>query len=174
MTKYSKFRDVFDDFAMPSQFGNFDNSVNTRRVIDKMLGPDGADLERNFGALMKLGGKNGDVVLNSIQNLRAAKNLSKTYSPSISGLGIIPKRVLLPELASPQTAAQFAAKQGGRIRANEKAPMLKMMAESNEFIKKLSKEQKLELFSNPALYRSVLRPWFEQDAEQQELTTGMP
>lgn len=173
MTRYSKYRNTFDNFSMPSRFGDFSNTENVRRTIDKMIGPQGVDLETSFGQLMELTGQQGAATLNRVQVLRAAKNLSASYAPSQTGATSIVKAELLPGIFSPKGAARTLGKQAKNIENMERSVVIKKMAETNQFLKKLNKDQRLQLFSEPALYRPILRNLME-DPESQGAEMGMP
>ncbi len=102
--KYSQFREVYDHFALDSQLGGDVKQVSA--TVDRMLGEKGFGLEDAFGKLASSVGKDAEPVLQRLQQLRAAKNLSDAYS-SGSGMMAVGKDIMF---GGPRDTARGLAK----------------------------------------------------------------
>ena len=159
--KYHSFRNTFDDFAII----NPKDRVKTIQTVDKMLGKGGFDLERNFGELARSVGRDGENTVRRLQQLRAARNLSDTYAPGLSGKGTVLSEQLLG-FTSPKVAANIAAKQGARLSrlsAAKNTPVsqvtitgLKAVGTAVDFIRRTPMGRRLELLSNPDTLRQII------------------
>lgn len=176
-SKYAKFREHYDDFAIPNGgFGGDKRQINA--TIQKMLGEGGYALEESFGNLAKSVGADGSKVMQRLQQLRAAKNLSNAYS---SGSGVTNVASGILGYGSPRVMAEQMAKRSvsmGRnmTPASPKAILeLRAIAKTNEFFKNLAPEARQQILSSPELYRGMaetmfMAPELSSQAEEQLLT----
>lgn len=153
--KYSQFRQHYDDFAMTSRFGG--DASQVAATVNRMFGESGMALEESFGNMARAVGTDGTKVLNRLQQLRAAKNLSPIYSPSQTGLQSVISGTL--GYSSPRTMAKGMANRSMQINqppSQAKLVATKAIAQTNEFLKSLPQTDRYKLLSNPEMYRQLV------------------
>ena len=171
--KYHSFRNTFDDFAILDPR----DRKKTIQTVDKMLGKGGFDMERNFGELARSVGRDGENTVRRLQQLRAARNLSDTYAPGLTGKGTIISEQLLG-ITSPKVAARIAAKQGARLSslsAAKNTPVsqatitgLKATGTAIDFVRNTPMGRRLELLSNPDALRQIINATEQAPKREEE------
>lgn len=149
-TRYSAFRDSYDDFALTSRFGgDVNQTINT---VNRMIGENGAGLEASFGKMAESVGGNGPAILTKLQQLRAARELSKPYD-SQNGIGGVIKGTLF---GGPRDQVQSI---GNWINKEPVKPQsvlrVKAAAMLTDTLQRLPSRERLNFLSNPQLLRGI-------------------
>ncbi len=165
--KYSQFREVYDIFAMPSKLGGDVKQISD--TVTKMTGEKGFALEAAFGKLATAVGNDAEPILQRLQQLRAAKNLSDAYDAS-SGLTGVLKNILgggprdnLKRVADMTISKEKMARdyEKGLISKLPVSSVTKSVVESTahalDFVNQLTPDNKMKMISNPV----VLRKFYE-------------
>lgn len=165
-SKYSQYRSVMNDFSMSSKFGG--DLTQMSNTAERMMGPKGFGLEDQF---MKLGaavGKDAEPTLQSLQQMRAAKNLSSIYTPN-QGIPSLAREVIS---GGPRTwgkrVAQATIDQETFTKQWNESLMSKIPAQGTSkalvesraamvnFVNSMSFDNKMKLVTNPQALRAMV------------------
>jgi hypothetical protein len=169
--KYSAFRDIYDNFALPSKLGDKMRSLDT---IEKMLGAKGDSIEHAFNGMLQNVGINAPKEVARLQQLRAARNLTNSVSATTGPLNVARAKLgLNPRDMALATASKMQSQLSpidGRT-----SLLTTAIAKGNQFVHGLSKDEKLKMMTTPAL-RTFLQTIYgavdQYDQTQQGLMSG--
>jgi hypothetical protein len=185
-SKYSQYRSVMNDFSLSNKFGG--DIRQTSATLDRMLGEKGVGLEDNFMKLGSAVGKDAEPVLQQLQQMRAAKNLSPIYTPS-TGVASLAREAITggPRTWANRTAAATVERDASSFskawndnlmtkipaKGSSKA-LVEARARMSDYIKNLGPENKLALITSPIALRAMVdavesTPQLQQTATQQML-----
>lgn len=169
--KYSSFRDVYDTFALPSKLGDPTKALDT---VERMLGAKGDSVEGAFSDMLKNVGINAPKEIARLQQLRAARNLSHSVSASTGPLNIARAKLGLNPRDLATATADRAQKRFTPIDSRT-GMLVQAVARGNTFVQGMTKEEKRQMLTTPAL-RTFLQTIYgsldQFDQTQQALMGG--
>jgi hypothetical protein len=165
-SKYSQYRSIMNDFSMSNKFGG--DIRQTTATVERMLGDKGYGLEDNFMKLGSAVGQDGEPVLQKLQQMRAAKNLSEQYTSNTGVLAFAretltggPKDWANTLGRMTQTADNFSKEWNNSLMSKIPAKgatkaLVGARAQMTDFVSKLGPQEKMKLLTNPILLRSMV------------------
>lgn len=175
-SRYSNFRNAYDDFAIEVRQGA--DKKRVFQTVGRMLGENGYQLEETFGRMAKSVGQDGEKVVQRLQQLRAAKNLSPMYAPGSKGLNTVLRQQV--GIGSPRETAPLVARRARsleRLEALQSSPVSKQTMSALgsfgkfvNFIQGLGPQEKATLVTNPELYRPLLNSTMGAAPLEEQLT----
>lgn len=181
--KYHKFRNVFDDFAQKDMF-NPDKINNT---VNKIVRNEDGTFNNNVLGLAEVAGKNGKVLMEIIRMRESARHISQLIRPGLTGAASLPGQLTGPRaitgLATLGTRAA-SRKPLGRIqrgiRAVQSQPItqstvnqLQKIGQAVDFFTVLPHKARVELISNPELWRGFKNSTIGAVEEEERMTEAL-
>jgi hypothetical protein len=178
-SNWHNFRNSYDDFAIASRFdGDEKNVVDT---VNRMLGENGYNLEASFGRMAEAAGGNSREIINRLQVLRSAKNLSPIYAPGQSGKGVV---LSTAAFGGPRETAEKAAAYSQSIANREAAkntPVskatltgLQSLGKGINWVKnELAPHDRQLLLNNPEMYRGFINAITAVPGQTEEMTNQL-
>lgn len=163
---YHKFRNVFDDFAIPKKLDT-DRAATT---VNRMLGDKGGALEEQFLPLSKLAGDTKGTVLDQLRVLQSGKNLGGVYAVGRNGIGQPIRNILTIGLTSPVRAeTQLILSKVGASTIN----VLNKAGKAVEFLSSQKPDAFSQIITNAQLFRGVFGATNQATQQEEQLTNQL-